>query len=177
MSSHPDARLDRRYSEPEAQVTSWEDAEAALAAAELFWLTTVRADGRPHCTPLLAVWSAGALHVSTGPEERKARNIDANPNVLLTTGCNNLQGGMDLVVEGRAVRVEDDDRLRDLSAAWEDKYGPEWHYDVADGCFVHHGDPGVLVFRVEPAVAFGFGKAPYSQTRWRFPLIRTDDPV
>lgn len=109
MSSHPDARLDRRYSEPEAQVTSWEDAEAALAAAELFWLTTVRADGRPHCTPLLAVWSAGALHVSTGPEERKARNIDANPNVLLTTGCNNLQGGMDLVVEGRAVRVEDDD--------------------------------------------------------------------
>jgi hypothetical protein len=26
-----------------------------------------------------------------------------------------------------------------------------------------------LVFRVEPTTAFGFGKGPYSRTRYRFP--------
>ena len=38
---------------------------------------------------------------------------------------------------------------------------------MVDGGF--NGDGGVaLVFRVEPVTAFGFGKGPYSQTRWRF---------
>ena len=50
----------------------------------------------------------------------------------------------------------------------EDKYGPEWHFDVGDGRFIQRGNPGALVFRVEPTTAYAFGKAPYSQTRWRF---------
>lgn len=168
MTNDPTATLDVRYSEPDAAATAWEDAEAALAAAEIFWITTIRADGRPHCTPLLAVWQDGALHVSTGPQERKARNIASNPHVLLTTGRNDLTGGLDLVVEGAAVRVTDDHRLRQLAQAWEDKYGPEWHYDVADGGFVQRGQPGILVFRIAPTTAYGFGKGPYSQTRYRF---------
>jgi nitroimidazol reductase NimA-like FMN-containing flavoprotein (pyridoxamine 5'-phosphate oxidase superfamily) len=168
MSTHPTTTLDERYGEPEATPTSWEDAAAALSAAELFWLTTVRPEGRPHCTPLLAVWHDDALHISTGPEERKARNLAVNSQVVLTTGRNDLHGGLDLVVEGVAERVTDHDRLRDLATAWEEKYGPEWHYDVGEGGFIQRGTPGVLVFRVEPTTAFGFGKAPYSQTRWRF---------
>jgi len=51
---------------------------------------------------------------------------------------------------------------------WERKYGAEWHFDVTEGGF--RGGGGVaLVFRVAPVTAFGFGKGPYSQTRWRFP--------
>lgn len=168
MTTPPVTTLDERYGEPEATPTPWEAAVAALTDAELFWFTTVRPDGRPHCTPLLAVWQDGALHISTGPQERKARNLETNPQVLLTTGRNDLSGGMDFVVEGEAVRVTDDDQLRRLAAAWEDKYGPEWRYDVGEGCFIQRGQPGVLVFRVEPSTAFGFGKSPYSQTRWRF---------
>ena len=34
--------------------------------------------------------------------------------------------------------------------------------------FIQRGNPGALVFRVEPTTAYAFGKAPYSQTRWRF---------
>jgi nitroimidazol reductase NimA-like FMN-containing flavoprotein (pyridoxamine 5'-phosphate oxidase superfamily) len=168
MMMRPETSLDARYGEPEARATSWEDGEAALAAAELYWLTTVRPDGRPHCTPLLAVWHDDALHISTGPEERKARNLEANQNVVVTTGRNDLTGGLDLVVEGVASRVTKIEPLRELAAAWEEKYGPEWHFDVAEGGFVQRGNPGVLVFRITPTAAFGFGKGPYSQTRWRF---------
>jgi hypothetical protein len=53
--------LDRRFSNPDAEATSWADTLRALEQAELFWVTTVRADGRPHTTPLVAVWLDGAL--------------------------------------------------------------------------------------------------------------------
>ena len=48
------------------------------SGAELYWITTVRADGRPHVTPLIGVWFDGAMHFTTGLEEQKARNLAAN---------------------------------------------------------------------------------------------------
>ncbi len=162
----PQTTLDERYGEAGAEATPWPAAEARLAAAELYWLTTVRADGRPHVTPLIAVWTDGALHVCTGDTEQKARNIAANRSVAVTTGRNDLTGGMDLVLEGRAEPVTDPARLQLLADAWEAKYGPDWHFDVGDGGFLQGGRPGVLVFRIEPAVAYAFGKEPYSHTRY-----------
>jgi hypothetical protein len=52
--------------------------------------STVRPDGRPHVTPLIAVWHAGALWFATGPEERKARNLAENPSCVLTPGRSDL---------------------------------------------------------------------------------------
>ena len=163
----PETELDPRYGEPEATATDWAAGRRELAAAELSWLTTVRPDGRPHVTPLLTVWFDGALHFCTGERERKARNLAVNPQVALTTGRNALKGGLDVVVEGTAVRVLDRPRLQALADAWEEKYGREWHFDVNDGGFDGQGGTA-QVFRVEPTTAFGFGKDPYSQTRWRF---------
>jgi nitroimidazol reductase NimA-like FMN-containing flavoprotein (pyridoxamine 5'-phosphate oxidase superfamily) len=166
--TEPDTTIDHRYGDPGATATPWADAQEQLAAAELAWLSTVRPDGRPHVTPLLSVWLDGAPHICTGEDERKARNLATNPHVVLTTGANAVHGGLDLVIEGRAKRVTDPDRLQALADAWEKKYGSEWHFDLRDGGF--DGGHGVaLVYRIEPTTAFGFGKAPYSQTRWRFP--------
>ncbi|UUU34411.1 pyridoxamine 5'-phosphate oxidase family protein [Streptomyces sp. CA-210063] len=166
--STPQTRLDPRYSDPSAAAIPWPEAEARLSAAELFWISTVRPDGRPHVTPLPTVWSEGALHFCTGPKERKAKNLAENPAVVLTTGTNTWDKGYDLVVEGEAVRVADDGRLRELAAAWEAKYGSFWHFDVREGYF-HHGAGRALVFAVAPGTVFGFGKGePFSQTRWRF---------
>jgi PPOX class probable F420-dependent enzyme len=163
----PVTDTDPRYGDPEAGPTPWDEAERLLASAELAWLSTVRPDGRPHVTPLLTVWHDDALHFCTGRHEQKARNIADNPAVVLTTGVNALHGGLDVVVEGEAVRVDDPDRLRALADAWEAKYGAEWRFEVTDGGFANpHGV--ALVFRVRPTTAFGFGKGPYRQTRWRF---------
>src|SRR5690606_26048548 len=123
VSDTPETRLDPRYSDPEAVPPPWSEVERLITGAELFWISTVRPDGRPHVTPLPAVWSAGALHFCTGPDERKARNLAENPQVVLTTGTSTWNQGYDVVVEGEAVRVADDARLRELAAAWEGKYG------------------------------------------------------
>ena len=115
------------------------------------------------------MWRDGALHFVTGVDERKARNLEHNRDVVLTTGTSTLHGGLDVVVEGVAERVTDPGELAALAAAWEEKYGAEWHFDVVDGGFGSQGESLGAVFRVRPVTAFGFGKAPYSQTRWRFP--------
>lgn len=168
MVIEPETTIDKRYGDPDATETEWASGRQRVEEAELFWLSTVRPDGRPHVTPLIAVWLDGAAYFCTGPEERKARNLAQNPSCVLTTGCNLLGEGLDIVIEGEARRIDDDSRLTEIAAAYVAKYGNEWHFDVEGGAF-HHGDEGVaLVFEVAPKTAFGFGKGQYSQTRWRF---------
>jgi pyridoxine/pyridoxamine 5'-phosphate oxidase len=165
--SEPETTLDGRFSNPDATATSWVEGLKRIEAAELFWLSTVRPNGRPHVTPLISVWVDGAAYFCTGAEERKAKNLTANPSCILTTGCNQLEEGLDVVIEGEAVRVHDDAELSRIAAAYEAKYGSEWHFDVRDGAF-HHAGGEALVFALAPTAAFGFGKGTYSQTRWRF---------
>ncbi len=164
----PVAELDARFSSDDAKPIEWAKALTSLKAAEVYWLSTVRPDGRPHVTPLLSVWLDGALHFCTGPTERKARNLANNPHCALTTGSNVLNEGLDLVVEGDAVKVTDESRLRRLAEEYESKYGSDWHFDVRDGAF-HSEDGGEAeVYVVAPSTAFGFAKGEYGQTRWRF---------
>jgi general stress protein 26 len=166
--TEPQTHLDARFSSDGASPTEWSQAQKHLEDAEVYWLSTVRADGRPHVTPLLAVWLDGALHFCTGPAEQKAVNLAGNAHCALITGCNLLDQGLDVVVEGEAVAVHDEARLERLAAAYEAKYGSDWHFDVRDGAF--QGDGGeALVFGVAPSAAFGFAKGePFGQTRWRF---------
>ncbi|GAA2466923.1 pyridoxamine 5'-phosphate oxidase family protein [Streptomyces macrosporus] len=167
--TEPVAELDPRFSDEGAVPTPWSEATRGLEAAEVFWLSTVRVDGRPHVTPLLAVWLDGALHFCTGPTEQKARNLQRNPHCVLTTGTNILREGLDLVVEGDAARIVTDAELRRLADLYEAKYGPDWRFTVRDGAFHDPRGGEAHVYRVVPTVAFGFAKGDaYAQTRWRF---------
>ena len=168
MSSHtPTADLHTGFSAPDATPTAWEDVVDALVAAELFWISTVRADGLPHVTPLPAVWREGALYFCTGPGEQKAVNLRANDHCALTTGNNRWKSGLDIVVEGRAERVTDDATLRALAAVWSTKYDGDWQFDVRDGAF--HHEPGIAhVFEVRPRKVLSFAKGDFAQTRYRF---------
>ena len=169
MPSTPSTTLDARYSSESATARPWAEAVALLTDAELYWLTTVRPDGRPHVTPLIGLWSDGALHFCTGGAERKARNLHSNPEVVLTTGTNTLNQGLDVVVEGRAAQVTDEKRLIPLAEAWEAKYGSDWHFGVRDGAFTNGAGGRAEVFEVAPRTVFGFAKGdPFGQTRWRF---------
>jgi general stress protein 26 len=168
MATDPETHLDQRFSSPEATPRPWQEASDLLERAELYWLTTVRTDGRPHVTPLLGVWADGAFHFTTGPDEQKARNLAANGSCAVTTGRNDWNQGLDAVLEGRASAVTDDARLQVLADAWVAKYGEEWRFQVRDGSFHHESGPA-LVFAVAPTKAFAFGKGePFSQTRYRF---------
>ena len=172
----PKTELDGRFSSEDAAPNAWAEGRRRLESAEVYWISTVRPDASPHVTPLLSVWLDGALYFCTGPDERKAKNIARNPRCILTTGCNTLGEGLDLVVEGDAARTTDDERLRRVADAYLTKYGEEWRFVVREGAFYHdpgssgEDDPGAAwVFEVTPERVFGFGKGEsFSQTRWRF---------
>ena len=158
------------FSSPGATATPWSQARDELSGAELYWLSTVRSDGRPHVTPLLAVWLGGALHFCTGPDEQKAKNLSGNRHCVLTTGHSTLDG-LDLVIEGTAHIVDDRAELGRVAGTYESKYGR--HFAPPDGTWSGLGDAirqaEVLVYRVAPETGFGFGKGgKFSQTRWHF---------
>ena len=167
MKSDPTAEFDSRFSDPEAGPTPWSDAEHVLEQAELYWLTTVRDDGRPHVTPLIGVAEDGAVHFCTGLREQKARNLEHRGHVALTTGNNSWARGLDVVVEGTAVRVTDRGALQLLADAYEAKYGSAWHFDVGDDGF-GTGEAAAAVFRIEPTKVLAFAKEPHAQTTYRF---------
>jgi general stress protein 26 len=167
VTQKPETTINVQFSSPGAAPTPWAEANEELAKAEIFWLVTVRPDGRPHATPLLAVWLDGALYFCTGAEERKYKNLGQNAHCILMTGCNSLHEGLDVVVEGEARWVRDAALLQELADLYAKKY-PDWHFTVRNGAFYGEGGEA-LVYEVEPATAFGFGRGEmYSQTRWQF---------
>jgi hypothetical protein len=164
----PVTELQPEFSGDDAKPTDWAVACEHLEKAEIFWLSTVRPDGRPHVTPVIAVWLDGALYFTTGASERKARNLVSNSHCILTTGSNTLNDGLDLVVEGDAVQMNNEDLLQLIADSYATKYGEGWRFTVQDGTFIGDGGNIAQVYEVKPATAFGFGKGTFSQTRWRF---------
>jgi nitroimidazol reductase NimA-like FMN-containing flavoprotein (pyridoxamine 5'-phosphate oxidase superfamily) len=165
----PVTTLDRRFSAPDAVATSWDETLRVIEASELFWISTVRADGRPHVTPLTAVWLDDTIHFTTGAAEQKAVNVTGNRHVTLTTGCNDWEQGLDVVVEGEAVRVTDTTTLERLATKWAQKWDGRWQWQVSEGGFRHEdSDEPALVFSVSPARVLAFGKATFSHTSHRF---------
>ena len=71
------------------------DATTDLAAARLsrfleeepvLWLSTVGEDGAPHLVPTWFAWDGTTIVIVSKPGARKARNIAADPRVMLALG-------------------------------------------------------------------------------------------
>lgn len=168
--SHPPRTTLGAFSTPGASATPWEATEWALRRVQKFQLCTVRRDGRPHVTPLLAAWAMGAMWFTTGENEQKARNLDANQRCALTTGTDTLTG-TDHVIEGTASLVTDEATRAAAATAFEEAYG--WQLTREDGTWYGLGDAirtgTVQLYRVEPDRAFAFTTGnESSQTRYRW---------
>jgi general stress protein 26 len=161
--SEPVTKIDARFRDPGSAATPWSQIREALEAAELFWTTTVRADGRPHVTPLAAVWLDDTIYFTTGETGQKARNLRVNPHVVLSTGCNTWDEGLD-VVEGDAAAVTDHVKLTRPAQAWSAKWDSRWKYQVKDGRFHHPHGGDALVYSVTPAKVLAFGKGSFTHT-------------
>jgi general stress protein 26 len=167
----PATSLDQRYSDQKAVAVGWEVTLQILQSAELFWISTVRADGRPHVTPLVAVWADDAIHFHTGAREQKFANLRANPHVVLTTGCNRWDGGVDVIVEGTAAPVTDHAKLERLAVQWAAKWDGRWQLDPSDGGFRNRSENDLLsrAFTVTPTKIFACAKGdPFGHTRYKF---------
>jgi nitroimidazol reductase NimA-like FMN-containing flavoprotein (pyridoxamine 5'-phosphate oxidase superfamily) len=154
----------------DATPASWADASARLAEAWPHWLATVRLDGRPHVVPVWAVWLDGALYFATGQGTRKGQNLADDPRCVVAYSG----GGIDVIVEGNAVRLTDDAKLRRVAALYAAR---GWPVTVRHGAFdAPYGAPTTGpapydVYEVTPATAFGLPtheEKAFEPTRWRF---------
>lgn len=164
----PDTSLDTRFSDPGATPTDWATTLRTIEAAQLFWLSTVRVDGRPHVTPLVSVWMDGAAYYCTGPEEQKTVNLTTNPDVILTTGDGGWEKGLDVMIEGRAERVTDAAELQRAADLWSTKWDGRWRFEPTQEGFLNEVGGPAYVFRVRPSKILAFGKGSFSHTRHRF---------
>jgi hypothetical protein len=151
MNAHPTPELDSRFSDSDAAPTPWSVAWQVLERAEMY----IAADD--------------AVYFCTGLGEQKGRNLQQNPHVAITTGNNTWAEGLDVIVEGTAVRVDDRAGLQRAADAYAAKYGSAWQFDVGDGVLTHgeQGEIGAALFRIEPTKVLAFAKAPHGQTRYR----------
>ena len=169
-------KIDPRYGNASATAPPWDEIERLLFDAQLYWIITVRRDGRPHAVPLVGVWQDGAFAFCTGPEEQKQRNLDANQQVAVTTGNTGAGGwkvGKDIVAEGTALRVTAAEALQTLAEAWFAKYGEDWKFGVRGAEFVELSNSGgstaggAWVYQVRPSKVIAFGDD-HGQTTYRF---------
>jgi hypothetical protein len=164
----PVTTLDPRYSDPAAVPTPWAVTLAALEAAELAWLVTVRPDGRPHATPVVPVWAEDGLHFTTSEKEQKAANLRANDRVLLQMGRLDWESGIDVVVEGRASLATDPAVLPRLAVAWRERWGGRWAYEARGDRLHHPGGFPVMTYSVRPEQVLAFAEGTFSHTLYRF---------
>ena len=163
-------RIDRRYSDETAEAVAWTDAQARLADAQVAWIVTVRADARPHATPMVPLVHDGKIYFHTGSNEVKYANLLANPHVLVLTGDTDWDRGLDVSVEGIAAPVTDGGVVRRLAELYAKRWDGRWQLDVQDGALVPRV-PGVQLgfFEVTVQTARGHAKSePTSQTTYRF---------
>jgi hypothetical protein len=100
---------------PEAPEIPWSRAVRQLEGLEprggsggpTCWLTTTRADGRPHIAGVVGFWSDNRLHFVSGPGTTKARNLARDPRCSFAISLPDL----DLVLDGTASRVTDGQTL------------------------------------------------------------------
>ena len=159
------AKLDSRFSQATEPVT-WAEVSDALTRAELYWFTSVRKDGRPHVTPMVGVWMGEFFVFCTGPTEQKGLNLANNNNIAVTTGTNTWKAGLDIVLEGTALRVTGRAELCALADAYRAKYGQDWDFENDDEVF-NPQQQGAHVFRVVPDKIIAFAKSPHGQTTFR----------
>ncbi len=139
----------------------WSWAEEQLHASKNYWVVTVDPDGRPHATPVWGVWFDDRFWFSTAPSALKVRNIEQNPNVVVT--------GEDTVnvvsIEGTAAQVEG---RQDVADAWAARYEDDPGKRTELASFMLQG----AFFEVTPVKAFGLIESPErfgsSATRWVF---------
>jgi hypothetical protein len=107
-----------RYGDP---VLPWSQPHDLLASGPKgplagFFPGTVRPGGRPHAAGIGAVWHDGDLYFTSGPGTRKARNLASNPACTISV----KPPGMDLTLEGDAVRVAEPAILERVAGIYRD---------------------------------------------------------
>lgn len=132
----------------------WSWAQERLAKARNYFLSTTWPDGKPHCMPVWGIWLEDTFWFSTGRLSRKARNLTANPQCVVSS--DHAKGVV--VLEGEAARIQDAKMWKRFAKAYEAKY----KFDMSG----YSEEP---MYVVQPHKIFGLTlELPQTATRWTF---------
>jgi pyridoxine/pyridoxamine 5'-phosphate oxidase len=138
----------------------WPWALERLEKSHNYWISTTRPDGRPHLMLVWGIWWNDAFWFSTGPRTRKAKNIAADPHVVIGTE----KADEAVILEGNAEEIKERTVWKQFALIYNSKYGG----DVAPILNSCDGS----VYRVRPQIAFGQDEHAEnfteSVTRWKF---------
>jgi PPOX class probable F420-dependent enzyme len=138
----------------------WENVARRLQSLREIWVATASADGRPDAVPVWFWWNGSSFYFTTKSESRKARNLRANPAVVLHNG----DGADPVIVKGDAEIVNDPGELDLVDRAYAEKY-----VDPHSGARATVYVEGDVVIRVRPKLVMAWSYATCSsRTDWRF---------
>jgi general stress protein 26 len=148
----------------------WSHASERLVRARNYWIGTTQPDGQPHAMPVWGVWVNETLYFGMDPRTRTARNLAANPALVV-----HLESGDDVVIlKGTAEVVTNAALLARIGKFFAAKYeGGEEPGEEPGGA---EGDAGGAegdaggggMYAVRPRVAYAWSQFPGNATRWRF---------
>jgi PPOX class probable F420-dependent enzyme len=145
---------------PDATMT-WAEVSERLAAARTYWLDTTLPSGAPHAAPVWGVVTGGTLYLYTERSTVKARNLAADPRVVI-----HLESGEDvLIVRGTAEDVGRPAQVPAVVAALSAKYT-----QPKDRPYLPDADPDFdVVYAIRPQSAMAWRMSDYfaSQRRWK----------
>jgi PPOX class probable F420-dependent enzyme len=139
---------------------AWAEVAGRLAPARTYWLGTTTPSGAPHAAPVWGAVTGGTLYLYSERRTVKARNLAADPRVVV-----HLESGEDvLIVRGVAEDRGPPAANPDVVAALSAKYTrPE------DQPYLPSADPDFdVVYAIRPASAMAWRLDDYdaSQRRW-----------
>jgi hypothetical protein len=139
---------------------SWPEIAERLTPARNYWLCTTMRSGAPHAAPVWGVVIGGTLFLYSERRTVKARNISADPRVVV-----HLESGEDVVlVRGVAEDCGTPAQVPEVVAALAAKYASE-----GDRQYLPDADPDFdVVYAIRPKSAMMWRLADYegSQRRW-----------
>jgi nitroimidazol reductase NimA-like FMN-containing flavoprotein (pyridoxamine 5'-phosphate oxidase superfamily) len=132
---------------------SWTWAVNHFSKARNYFMSTTRADGRPHVMPVWGVWLDHSFYFSTGRMSRKSKNLSLNNRCVVCPE----NASKAVILEGTAKEIGEGSLRTRFVTAYKKKY--DW--DMGDG-----REP---IYEVRPRVIFGIMEnAEANPTRWRF---------
>ena len=142
----------------------WSHVQERLERSRNYWVATTRPDRRPHVIPIWGAWVEGAVYFEGGSHTRWARNIAANPEVVV-----HLESGDDVVIlEGIAEEIRKPPRV--LFDQIDRQYASKYDYKPSDNLPSPDAEPfpeGGL-YAVRPRIALAWTKFPQDVTRFQF---------
>ena len=149
-------RMPKGYGVPETAdgLMAWSDVRPVIEATKIYWIASVRPEGKPHVIPIWGAWVDDVYYFEGGSDTRWGRNLQANRAMVVHLE----QGNLAVMIEGRYEVVDLDQATCDaVNDQYARKYAP---YKPEGNCSGWHS--------MRPSAAFAWEKFPGDATRFRF---------